>query len=182
MTPIAWQRLAAAVEYYGNLGYVYVDTPWIIAPWAHSQTCPEERAQIVSRNNDVIIGCLVGSAEQGFIELWANNKLPNEMRLMSMGPCFRVEDQYDGRLVLPQFMKLELWAVGHSPLELATEAQRFMERWYHPIDLVETREGYDLQHRTVEVGSYGEREVDGFRYTYGTGLAEPRFSNLRGLV
>jgi hypothetical protein len=181
VTPIAWQRLAAAVEYYGNLGYEYVNTPWIVSPWAHSQTCPPGRAHEVFVSSDHV-GALVGSAEQGLIELWANKKLPNSLKLMSVGPCFRVEDSYDEKIVLPQFMKLELWSNGHSPIELAHEAQGFMRRWYHPIDLVETAEGFDLQHRTIEVGSYGERVVDGFRYTYGTGLAEPRFTNLRGLV
>jgi hypothetical protein len=182
MTPIAWQRLAAAIEYYGNLGYKYTDVPWIVDLWSHARTCPLERAHLVSRDNGDDLGALVGSAEQGFISLWANNKLPSDLRLMAVTPCFRTEDSYDDKLVLPWFMKLELWAVGHSPLELAHEAQKFMQRWYHPIDLVETVEGWDLQHRTIEVGSYGSRIVDGFTYTYGTGLAEPRFTNLRGLV
>ena len=44
------------------------------------------------------------------------------------------------------------------------------------VDVVPTKEGYDLMINGIEVGSYGLRMGNGYEWVYGTGLAEPRFS------
>jgi hypothetical protein len=50
------------------------------------------------------------------------------------------------------------------------------------VDIVATDEGYDININGIEVGSYGFREIGDFMWVYGTGLAEPRFSQAVGRV
>ena len=79
---------------------------------------------------------------------------------------------------------LELIAVGPSVGEDDVESIMlhasifFNQHCDREVERVKTAEGYDLQIGGVEVGSYGVRSHRGFKWAYGTGLAEPRFSTV----
>jgi hypothetical protein len=48
------------------------------------------------------------------------------------------------------------------------------------IETVDTPVGRDINFNGIEVGSYGIREFEGFKWVYGTGAAEPRLSQAIG--
>jgi hypothetical protein len=173
---LAWTRIAAALEWYRNLGYQYAEVPWICQRESVEATIPERELMLWVSQGDRRVGALIGSGEQGFIELLLQNKLPSD-KLMTVTPCFRVEPNADGKLLLPWFMKLELFSLTLEPRAMAEDAMRFMRRWHHGVYLQPTQEGIDLVSEGVELGSYGFRVIQGQTITYGTGLAEPRFTN-----
>lgn len=176
MIEIDWHLLSRAKDYYSGLGYNYVETPWIADIEAVAATYHSPRF-------DVDGGCLVGSGEQGLLQLAHQGKI-TPGKWMTISPCFRDEPVYDN-LHQKQFIKLELMRLGDytdSSFEMVAEAADLF-RMLRPnclFHMVSTSEGVDLEHRGVEVGSYGWRGavIYGRRYcwTYGTGLALPRFS------
>ena len=110
-------------------------------------------------------------------------------------PCFRDEANPDD-LHLQYFIKNELIGVPHPshkkeevPKELLNcvirNALDFF-RIYEDTDRLELVEvpmpnsvvNYDINIRGVEVGSYGYRHIDDFAWVYGTGVAEPRLSQV----
>lgn len=179
MTPLAWTRFTAALEWYRNLGYVYREVPWLVNQNSIFETCPEvAKLQSVTRD-EKHMGCLVGSGEQGFIDELLSGEL-EPGRYMTITPCFRAEDRYD-RLTRPWFMKLELFDNTREPraLRIVEDACNFMRRWIRDVRVVETEIGQDIVTADgVELGSYGLRRLSsGQEFMYGTGLAEPRFTN-----
>lgn len=184
MTYNSWTRFGSALEWYRALGYEYVDLPWIVAVKYVDYTRPAEQPPRLVTDGERTLGSLVGSGEQSFIEALFENTLPGVDphkgdKLMTITPCFRTEAVYDGKLVCPQFMKLELFSRLLSPLDLANHAKKFLYRWAPGILLVQTQEGFDLVYNGIELGSYGRRTLDGRTFTYGTGLAEPRTTHCR---
>ena len=127
---------------------------------------------------------LVGSAEQGLLSIISTLQ-PNG-QYVSVSPCFR--DNEVDELHFSDFVKVELMVVAPKPSprwtshRLLDVAQRFMHGSGLFTATIATDIGVDLvsQDGGVEVGSYGWRHatVDGVERTwaYGTGLAEPRFS------
>jgi hypothetical protein len=61
-----------------------------------------------------------------------------------------------------------------------TDALEFFSKYVikNFIKIVKTAEGFDLEYRGVEIGSYGYRECLFTKWIYATGLAEPRFSRM----
>ena len=43
------------------------------------------------------------------------------------------------------------------------------------LEVVPTQDGYDIEYKGVEIGSYGMRKTSFIEWIYGTGLAEPLF-------
>jgi aspartyl/asparaginyl-tRNA synthetase len=184
---IDWKLLGEAVEHYKSLGFEYVETPWFVDFSTALITC--EPHQAISYNyNDTTTDApksLVGSAEQGFLQLEREGKL-DSVNYVSCGPCFRIEDNYTV-MHLPQFMKVELYvrcsdensAVAASR-ELVYSAAQFMRSVRS--DIVKTDEGWDLERNGIEVGSYGARYDEEIgHWAYGTGLALPRFTRARDI-
>ena len=175
--PISWRRLADAMAFYVGLGYQEVDVPWWVSRAAGRTTCRDDsRFYAVSPEDD-----LVGSAEQGFLEMELQGILPRG-RFVACTPCFRAEPVTDS-LHQRRFMKVELYAnTGDRQASMDAilgDAWRFMQTQVpFPTDLhrVPTEEGFDIELGTVEVGSYGVRRSGSLHWTYGTGVAEPRFS------
>lgn len=175
---INYARLGAAQKIFEEFGFQNIETPWLVSPQAIDATIPPG-----FRSFDSLFGCLVGSAEQGFIQLMSDGQLTPDTCYQSTSPCFRQEDEYN-ELTRQTFMKLELhWYRPQEPrkavqmmlrtvfdcyFEIAPEVERF--------DLIETPEGLDINLNGVEIGSFGVREWNGHVWAYGTGLAEPRFS------
>jgi hypothetical protein len=157
-------RIGDAINYYQNRGFTWVETPWIVRPGITALTHP-------GRRESTVMGDLVGSAEQGFLQLIMDGQLDNG-NYVSAGPCFRFDDAgQPGKH--PYFFKVELCIVGgtdHWPLLMSAHA--FMRG----SNAVETAEGHDLELNGLKIGSYGTSEVEGLLWSYGTGLAEPRYS------
>lgn len=172
-----WQRLTTALEYYTQNGYAYKDVPWMVGRETSLLTCPD-RGRIMGVPHH---GDLVGSAEQGFLELMRQRR-PGVY--VAITPCFRDEGTLD-KLHGLTFMKVELYrddnADNEALMDVITSAQSFMKQVLPPelenrLQLVQTESGFDLELKGIEVGSYGIRTLpSGEQYIYGTGLAEPRF-------
>lgn len=186
--PIDWQKLLAAVGYYGTIGYKMVEVPWTVPREFMMATCPAER-WIVTSN----IGDLIGSAEQGFIYLDHTGKLPKG-KWMALTPCFRVEDNLS---VDPPrqnyFVKLELydnsgddpfatlekmiWNVENAHNGALHVENRVSGVYFPSLRREEVDGGTDLIFAGVEIGSFGIRSFEHVNWVFGTGMAEPRFSS-----
>jgi phenylalanyl-tRNA synthetase alpha subunit len=123
-------------------------------------------------------GYLVASGEQGFIELMIRENLVG--KYFTITPCFR-EEKYD-ELHLPYFMKLELidTEVDNKKLPaMINDAKRFFDN-YLETKVIPTKDGYDIvsAKSNIELGSYGIRAYKEFLWVYGTGVAEPRLSQV----
>ena len=178
-----WLRsLYDAQTYYENLGWVYVDTPWVVDTKIQRLTAPTKDAIVHSE-----IGPLVGSAEQGFLAI--RETLTPGLKYQSFSPCFRQE--IPDRWHLPYFMKVELFAYGNQLPALKailedgiSHAELFFKEYagLSTHRLWTGGDTYDLIANGVEVGSYGLRSFFDEYYTfYGTGLAEPRMSQIAAL-
>lgn len=179
--PIDWALLGQAVEFYKSKGYEYVEAPWAVSRAAVDVTCPNPAyaAEVDG------LGCLVGSAEQSFLQLDLAGKLPKG-RYVALTPCFRLGDNGDA-LHHPYFMKVELYANVQNEMafiHMMSHAGIFLrsvlgEEGVKQVNGVKTEEGYDIELNGIEIGSYGIRGHGEHHWTYGTGLAEPRFSQAR---
>lgn len=172
---INWHLLVEALGHYGRKGFVQTDLPWHARSEVVNVTCPHQDAAFQLPGH----GTLVGSAEQSFMQAQFDGKL-EKGRWVALTPCFRNEPTYD-RLHLPYFMKVELYSNDDCheglDLEFAEIARSFMQLHSPlPVEIVTTDIGYDLEIAGIEVGSYSTRTYEGFTWTCGTGLAEPRFS------
>lgn len=127
---------------------------------------------------------LVGSAEQGFLQLVLDDKLEDRYATyMSDGPCFRPLDEGRSPYHHGYFYKLELFCLDcedrWAPF-LETAREFFQAHTDKKVKTVRTEEGFDLEIDGIEVGSYGRRMVGPLDWSYGTGLALPRFSQVVG--
>jgi hypothetical protein len=179
---IDYSLISKALEYYKDIGYQYIEAPWIVDYKSISITLPVERL-----SQTLFDGYVIGSAEQSFIYLYKENKL-KPGKYVAASPCFRdeAEDEWHSKT----FFKVELIIIHDHPSSeyevksLVSDATVFFDfhskKYHKNISLIKTNEGYDLNLNGIEVGSYGSRSVKiknkKFYWSYGTGLAEPRFS------
>lgn len=190
--PINWKRIADAVSFYQEQGYVYVEAPWIVPEACVRATLPDW-AKLHLLVGD---GALVGSAEQAFIHMVEEGRL-TPGKYMAAGPCFRYEKEHD-YLHQQYFFKVELIHLlepqkypdgSWKPLSLMQEhpgqalsyclgaaVKFFNTQTSTPAALVDTKIGFDLELHGIEIGSYGIRNHGPHTWVYGTGVAEPRFS------
>lgn len=179
MPHIDYGLLAAAISAYTKLGYQQIEVPWITSIETVDATQP-----VKSRRFAVDDGHLVGSAEQGFLELAARGYL-NPGKFMAVTPCFR-DEKVENRWTQRWFMKLELWdTVSASYLTVLNDALGVMRTLTpHALNRCSTGDGCDItklfDRKFVEVGSYGHRRLEVYgrmvEWNYGTGLALPRFT------
>lgn len=170
-----WSVLGEAMRFYEAKGYRPVDLPWFQPLEILSITCAD-KDRILAVDG---FGGLVGSAEQSFLAADLAGTL-GRGRFVACTPCFRNEPVVD-RTHRIGFMKVELYA---NEGDLETEASRMLDlarRFMETvsgmaIDVEATEEGRDLSLGGVEVGSYGTRRFGPVAWTYGTGVAEPRFT------
>jgi len=176
---INYGRLAEAETYYQKRGFKLVEVPWIIGEAAYNVTRPPEAVPFVTLG-----GYLVASAEQAYIQqLLEDERLG---RCVTTTPCFRHE-VYD-RWHQPYFVKTELIDTedtSDASLErMTTTAREFYERFV-PTKVIDMGDGsFDIVDAVagIELGSYGRRTANGITWLYGTGLAEPRLSQVVALT
>lgn len=188
---IDWRLLSNALEYYDSKHYRYVEVPWIVRKEITLATLP------VDAKPFSVEGCgdLVGSAEQSFIQMMVDDEVYGH-KYMTISPCFR-DDQVDD-IHQKHFMKLELIDLrGCADFNIImSDAAEYMSQFLDDKSYIKEEKISDNQidlmlvspslRMPVKIGSYGYRSfsVDGVEYTwhYGTGLAEPRFSNLLKVI
>jgi hypothetical protein len=194
---IDYALIAQALSYYEGQGFTYIEVPWIVSKKAVEVTLPEGRAGLHCAD-----GTLVGSAEQSFIHMAMNHEI-KPGRYMAASPCFRDDtpDEWHQRTFFKVEM-IDLVDIEKDPnaddssvpwYEMAQIALGFFRR-FEPTALIEgsivNEYAFDSHHEPgaditldgIELGSYGRRAMKGWRWTYGTGLAEPRFSMARDAV
>jgi aspartyl/asparaginyl-tRNA synthetase len=178
---INYNILAEALTHYKVCGYQEIDVPWLVSKEAVNITKP-----LTCRSFETFAGHLVGSGEQSLLEI---RNLLNNQKYVCITPCFR-DDERDDNLHFNYFMKVELMHVINDSFSLIQEknaledvindAYNFMNNrmWKSncTINRVATPDGIDININGIEVGSYGIRMIEGFKWIYGTGIAEPRFS------
>jgi seryl-tRNA synthetase len=178
MTAIDWKLLTDALGYYKCHGFTEIPVNWHVPRDVHDITCSDPARMFHLKD----YGVLVGSAEQAFIDMHLNGKLP-QGRFVALTPCFRDEGAARDDLHALYFIKVELYSTLPDIVQdgerhdLCLHARNFMEsRTALPIRSVSTEDGIDLEINGIEVGSYSRRSFGGISWTCGTGLAEPRFS------
>lgn len=178
MTPIRWDWISQAVTFYSGAGYSYIEAPWIVDAISLSATIPEGKYGFGLKHPVLRPGYLVGSAEQGFIQMMREGRLTAGIKACAAGPCFRDEDVDEWRL--PYFFKVELIEVEPDTKSISKMIYAVSNFVFQTTGMVpqqvETDEGIDLTINNIEIGSYGIRSFGKFTWAYGTGLALPRLS------
>lgn len=190
MTPIDYRMIADAQDAFEAMDYRRIEVPWVVPREIVLSTGGEEAARreaLAYREEG--LRCVVGSAEQGFIDLIRRRLIPAG-RYQAASPCFRQRDG-DEPGHHPWFFKLELcsFRAGDTPESLAQDA---LDVFHGVVGIPEAyvttatddEADLDIVCAGTELGSYGVRRVwgslrspDEERYekmVYGTGLALPR--------
>jgi len=179
---IDYQLINDCENWWRDKGFTKVQVPWTVTQQIMEITCPEDVTPLKLEHEDG--KCLIGSGEQGFLYQLSKGYLPWG-KYVTTTPCFR-QESHD---VLHQknFMKTELIIVGNtlnSVLEkMVEDAMEFFELVWDGVELETLKtSGTSIDiigPLGVELGSYGIRHHRHLSWIYGTGIAEPRFSNLR---
>ena len=198
MSLIDYNALALAQNLYEDLGYQIIEVPWRVSTEIVNITCPPGAVPYQVAGTDK---SLIGSGEQGFMGLMNKGILPPG-KYQTITPCFRNES-YD-TTHSKQFMKLELIEVlpgkldwqpseycarmiqhAHAVMSKVSDEQLMLQ--IQPMitqDPLAIARQHDIgiavgQHpsKWIELGSYGVRRAFFGTWVFGTGLAEPRFSN-----
>ena len=175
---INWERIGKAVQFYKDLGYQYMEVPWFAS----------EEATRVTHQGSVLsckYGNLLGSAEQAFIDQMLSGNIEYGTNLIAVSPCFREEDKYT-KLNHLSFMKVELFRLGPDFGKLLNDAFNFYQslgiEGLYKESFLERNMDYTTDilggRNSIELGSYGGRTYHQFSWSYGTGLAEPRCSQV----
>lgn len=181
---INYELINKAVTHYTGCLYKYIEVPWLVPESVDSITRPHglEGMTVESKNKN-----LIASGEQGFLYLMLKGFLPPGL-YQTVTPCFR-DEMYD-ITHSKFFMKNELIYIPHPHSEnttsdmaqgMAIEAISFFKTILpepEGLEKVDTKDGIDVLYKGVEIGSYGARKYKHLDWAYGTGLAEPRMSNL----
>jgi hypothetical protein len=179
---IDYGLLYKSLEYYEGHGFKRVEAPWAVSEAVDNITKPAGAQSFQLKHNNK---CLVASGEQSFLYLYLKNFLPKGT-YSTITPCWRYESF--NFLHTKYFMKNELIKtdkVDQYELEKIVDvALGFFRPLFDGIaklDAVQTEFGFDIEADGIELGSYGIRSCEFLDWIFGTGLAEPRTSNLINL-
>jgi seryl-tRNA synthetase len=186
---IDYYFLSKALYFYRDKKkYNHIQVPWSVPLLETMLTCPDESFAVKAFEND---SYFVGSAEQSFLYLDRRNLLQKDYKFVACTPCFRNEkvDKWHQKT----FEKVELFLAikNENPedilnmfindaLECFNDLFNDFKSKKYPLEIEKTDIGYDINYAGIELGSYGIRknEEHGLHWVYGTGVAEPRFSNV----
>ncbi len=176
---IDYQYITDSIKYYEDVDYERIEVPWMVSPNIEKITRPSNYKPFVIQHTN---RCLVGSAEQSFLQLYVNESLPLG-QFQAVTPCFR--DEIPDTLHKEWFIKNELIKTDSCTLtdlqDMINKALEFFRR-YIGCNIIETKQGFDIIARIhsqeYELGSYGIRQAGRLVWIYGTGCAEPRLSTL----
>jgi len=173
---IDYRKISLALDFYESRGYQRVKVPWVVSPKAEMITGRDFPAVASD------LGYHVASAEQSFLQMILDGRLPVG-KFVACTPCYR--DEQETEYSEKWFLKVELINYlgfdrtknpEKSVKEILADAKNFLRK-YLPAKAEKTDIGFDLVSPDgIELGSYGWRRYGGFSWVYGTGLAEPRFS------
>lgn len=164
--------------YHDNGNFLPIEAPWTVTKSVANITAPKDAKHwTIEEKNKV----LVASGEQSFLYLYLKGFLPKG-RFQTITPCFR-DESFDIDHT-KYFMKNELIDTMDtseaSLMKMIENSKLFFQKYFK--DKLEVRETghleYDIVWKDREIGSYGIRQCEYLTWVYGTGLAEPRFSNL----
>lgn len=184
---IDYHLLGLAQEFYSRHGFSKIEVPWIVSTDASLATVPF--SSLVYETEDSMH--LIGSGEQGFIQLMMNeNKINKDKWYQTITPCFRRE--VPDKTHSTWFMKLELFRQFDNDVSSLVNSldliDHVIDKAYLFFDSVlglevekvnnESEQVYDLYCNNIEIGSYGFRKIrindKIYSWIFGTGLALPR--------
>lgn len=189
---IDYNLLNKSLKYFSKKGFKQIEVPWRVSREAIEGTFKSSES---FKSDDKL---LIGSAEQGFLELYLQNKLTSN-QLMSVSPCFRNETE--DYLHQQEFMKLELIYFINAKIDdidimfnsfiVFNLVKNFVLSFIikklkikiTDITTAETNDSNsiyseDILINGIEYGSYGIRQFQDKYYIYGTGIALPRASKI----
>lgn len=171
---INYSLIASAITHYIYHGFDYIEVPWVVDENHARETFKAESKFVTPA------GWLVGSAEQGFIELMKRGLLDDKKCYVTASPCFR--DETEDKLHSTSFMKVELFSLTDQRPKFIDLAQKlFSQLGIETHTTIITEDSTDLvdNNFNIELGSYNiYRNGNSTRWSCGTGLAEPRFSTV----
>lgn len=179
---IDYHLLGLAQEFYSRHGFSKIEVPWIVSPGASLATVPFSSLVYATEDSTH----LIGSGEQGFIQLMMNNTIIKDKWYQTITPCFRRE--IPDKIHSTWFMKLELFRKFDDeivPLHLVEDVIDKACLFFDSILGLEVEkinneaeQMFDLYCNDIEIGSYGFRKViidnKTYSWVFGTGLALPR--------
>lgn len=177
---IDYKLLEYSIKHYENKGFKRIEVPWLVTEAVDSITRPKDVAPYVVESKKKN---LIASGEQGFLYLYLKEYLPKGS-FQTITPCFR-NDSFDFTHT-KYFMKNELIQTDVVTKDRLEEVVNIAVELFQPyfledLDIIETPDGFDINHGNFELGSYGIRECEFLKWIYGTGWAEPRMSKLINL-
>jgi hypothetical protein len=184
---IDYELLSKATAYYRHRDYQYIEVPWYVSEEVTRMTYKGPITNSIKGNK-----VLVGSGEQGFLELMFYNKLECNTYYQTVTPCFR-EDEED-ETHQPYFLKLELfcysnylwWDPSEGMAKIMNDILSFFTP-YFPKKSIQIKVPYiplgnnvleakDIYLNNIEIASISYSFTKNEYYVCGTGLALPRFS------
>lgn len=175
---IDYALLDKSINYYSDLGFSRVESPWAVTEEISDLTKPEGAINFKLEHSGK---CLVASGEQSFLYLYLKDFLPKG-EFQTITPCFRHEP-FDF-LHTKYFIKNELIKTDKVDEEelwtIVNKAYSFFDSLFpnKTPSIVRTSIGFDIEIEGNELGSYGIRTSKFLKWIYGTACAEPRTSNL----
>lgn len=173
---ISTKLIQEALNFYEKKGYLLQDVPMVVDKEVSDITKPGH-VQDLDHNEKVY----VGSAEQGFLQMYKDGLLKDFGKYMAITPCFRNEHSLNETHFL-MFLKVELMIISDTPKwsleQILKDANDYFSSYSNQVKRENiSNSEIDLMLNDIEIGSYGIRAFNNNeKYVYGTGLAEPRFS------
>lgn len=178
---IDYSNISKSILYYEGLGYQRIESPWTVTEDISRITKPQEKEDYKISNKKKV---LVASGEQSFLYLYLKGFLPKG-KFQTVTPCFR--DEVFDTFHTKYFMKNELIVTDFVDQNTLVQAMYDAKHFYddvlgRSVDIVSTREGFDLVYKGIELGSYGIRHCDFLSWIYATGCPEPRLSQVKYMI
>lgn len=176
---IDYALIDRSISFYSS--FTRIEVPWMVSQEISNLTCPSERRHdfVLSHNQKT----LVASGEQSFLYLYCKEFLPLG-RFQAVTPCFR--NDYHDVTHRKHFIKNELIVTDDVSEDNLQKVIDLSVRFFHSegfeeLEVVQETLGssYDILYKGTELGSYGIRTCPFLTWIYGTGVAEPRTSNLK---